>query len=226
MKKAIKIAAISFGILLLLWVIARATNSLQWFRTANTANLPAWKLDEWFFTSRFVTPERLDFICFEHTTPEWGRHIRTYRLCGLPGDTVSIRAGNLYVNNMDLDAELNLNLQYFIAAKDVIHLQEENLVRPEEVSIISPDSAIVMLDRKTLEAKNIRAGRRIREQNEPDEFIKARYGRDWNADHFGPVVVPEGKYFVLGDNRYGAEDSRYMGFVNKSDVVGTVLSKK
>jgi signal peptidase I len=41
-------------------------------------------------------------------------------------------------------------------------------------------------------------------------------------DNFGPVALPAGKLFVLGDNRDRSYDSRFWGFVDETDVEGRV----
>jgi signal peptidase I len=53
----------------------------------------------------------------------------------------------------------------------------------------------------------------------PDDFIPDEYKM---YDTWGPEVVPEGYYFVMGDHRNNSSDSRTWGFVPKKYIMGRV----
>ena len=89
----------------------------------------------------------------------------------------------------------------------------------------------------------------LREQNFTDRFIKRIIGlpgetveitnglvyingqplrEDYIAEapeyHYGPVVVPDNHYLVLGDQRNNSYDSHYWGFVNRELIIGQVIA--
>lgn len=70
----------------------------------------------------------------------------------------------------------------------------------------------------TIEIKN----RMLHVNGEP---IAENYIRGPMYQQFGPITVPEGTVFVLGDNRNVSEDSRFrvVGAIAEKDVVGRAL---
>jgi signal peptidase I len=59
----------------------------------------------------------------------------------------------------------------------------------------------------------------VNESPMKDDFVPDEYRAH---DDWGPQVIPEGYYFVLGDHRNNSSDSRHWGFVPKRYIIGKV----
>lgn len=125
-------------------------------------------------------PGRGDIIVFE------GHHEPidlVKRLIGMPGDTLSMQNGTLYLNG---DPQDEPYVRHTLPGRDAGHYsmewQQQFLVEGPQDGAYRP-----------------------------------------TRDNWGPIVVPENRYFVLGDNRDESLDSRYWGFIQPQQVKGRAV---
>jgi signal peptidase I len=218
MKKYQLILLVVFTVIVAIVIIGRTTNALQFYSIPTHSNEPTFKTGSLFLASNLKTPKRMDFICYKSSVPEYYNQVWFHRLVGLPGDTVLIKDGDLYINGIIQDLTINLKKEYVVQRDLVASL---NFGEDEAIPQGVTDSLIVILE--TITHKDIiKQGRRYIYYNE-DQEIKRQYGQPWTIHNFGPYVVKPNNYFVLGDNRSRAMDSRYSGPVKKENYVSTLF---
>ncbi|MBN2460397.1 MAG: signal peptidase I [Candidatus Cloacimonetes bacterium] len=109
--------------------------------------------------------------------------------------------------------------------KKIIWHQKKNVVKRV---IGMPGDTIQIVNKKVF----INGVPFIRDYEQHIDRVNIPYDKGnlyWNGefmgsrDNFGPVVVPDAKYFVMGDNRDVSADSRYWGFLDRYDITGRPL---
>ncbi len=72
---------------------------------------------------------------------------------------------------------------------------------------------------------SVRDGHVIRNgQQEPDAFTRDCAVEGAGCDFPGTITVPNGSFFMMGDNRGGSDDSRFWGPVPKKWIIGRAFA--
>jgi signal peptidase I len=83
---------------------------------------------------------------------------------------------------------------------------------------------LIAVEGDIIEIKNKRLYINGKEQSEPYIINTDSGGQRDQRDNFGPVTVPPGKLFFMGDNRDQSYDSRFWGYVPKDTIKGKAMS--
>jgi signal peptidase I len=198
----------SIGGAVIIYLVIR-TLLVEAYRIPSGSMIPTLLVGDWLFVNKLVygptipftnahlpgysQPKRNDVVVFvsppQSDQPEDPQPTLVKRLVGMPGDTLYMRGGLLYVNGLP-------QRQGFAATT--------NHVDPSEANSTSD----LFAWQHRIEVKSSRFG-------SPPEIP--------THDNWGPLLIPAGNYFMMGDNRYCSKDSRYWGVVPRDNVRGRPL---
>jgi len=198
----------SIGGAVIIYLVIR-TLLVEAYRIPSGSMIPTLLVGDWLFVNKLVygptipftnahlpgysQPKRNDVVVFvsppQSDQPEDPQPTLVKRLVGVPGDTLYMRGGLLYVNGLP-------QRQGFASTT--------NHVDPSEANSTSD----LFVWQHRIEVKSSRFG-------SPPEIP--------THDNWGPLIIPTGNYFMMGDNRYCSKDSRYWGVVPRDNVRGRPL---
>ncbi|WP_046758433.1 signal peptidase I [Kordia jejudonensis] len=219
-KKSNKIFAILIGIAVAYYVL-RVSGILVLYAIPSSGSEPTIKSGSFILATNLKTPKRGDVITFifkDRLHPDAPIQELSYifRLTAIANDTLEIKKGIVYVNGKNVDAQLELKHSYLLSQAQFDKLENP----PLDAFNINEDTKMVFLEDAIAKKYALENKQFIEDKGIENDFIKEKYQQNWNKDHFGPLVIPEGKIFVLGDNRDDARDSRTIGLINASAITG------
>lgn len=172
-------------------------------------------------------PEHGDVAVFRY--PENPSIYYIKRVIGLPGDTVSYNQGTLSINDVPVETK---PIDFAANAELTSQLYLPGQAGPGQV--LTEESAATMGQQEEDVAQYF-------QETQGDNTHLVRYLNGMNSAQYAPFLqqqapevidsegtewrinVPEGHYFVMGDNRDRSADGRFWGFVPDENLAGKAV---
>lgn len=219
MKKAI---AYTLGGIVVLYLVLRTLGVVQVYHVPTPASSPAVEPGDYVLATNLVEPKLYDFVAYNVDFESGEKAVYLSRLCGREGDMIEMKSGVLYLNGDNFDKELDLKHYHAIPEAKAKELQQLGEICDGDgtgLRVYEGVAEVHLRDRKAAELGY------ERESIPYSTDMHPSLGNAESTDDFGPIAVPKGHIFFLGDNRHNSMDSRMMGFVLKEDVVGVALNR-
>ncbi|WP_411063444.1 signal peptidase I [Vibrio rotiferianus] len=142
-------------------------------------------------------PERGDIVVFKYPPQPNIDYIK--RVVGLPGDTVRYSS----------DKQICIQSKGESACKPV------KLSNVEESQFIQNGIPLIQMNEKLGDVEH---------QILVNPIVRNRVENYYPRSGTSEWVVPQGQYFVMGDNRDNSADSRFWGFVPEANLVGKAVA--
>lgn len=176
---------------------------------------------------------RNQVVAFRYQDKYYGERTAVMRVVGVPGDTIKVSLGQLFVNGDLFEEPEKIKYMYQVItdgqlpASTVQNMEYQQINSKEFIFHITRQEAEILRNLPVVMTLRIM----VRDWG---IYQPGLFGSDslnnWNIDNYGPIKVPlpgehgatEKLYFVMGDNRHNAIDSRYIGYIPGSDILGIV----
>lgn len=213
-KIIIIVGAVTVGI----FIVMRFFGVIKFAVIPTSGNDPNIKKGTFVVISNILPSEKFKFSAYNQTNKSYPGGTYLQRLVGVEYDIIEIKDGNLFVNDSLIDKSLKLNHSYKIDRAFANELTN-NGRNQDEIYQMDENYFITQLNKDELNNSFFYERYMMKE----DTAISKKYKKNWTADNFGPLKVPKGKLFFIGDNRNASLDSRYLGFVDKKEIVGRLI---